>query len=215
MGGADDAGGDGLADAEGVADGEDDVTDAAGFGVAEGDDRWFIDTDLQDGEVGIRVGADEFGLGDATIGQGDLDFIGALDDVVIGQDIALWIDDDAGAEAGLHPFAGHTEAITEELFKYRIIHQGVGAFYYPGEGEDIDHRRLGCCDGIGIRGDELLTGGPLFMLGFFEFEAIRPIIQQARKEIENDKGRRQPEGGKLENEAECLIDTHSLKLSLH
>ena len=57
--------------------------------------------DLQHGQIGVRVGADDACLGGAPVGQGHLDFVGILDHVMVGQDVALLADDDAGAEAAL------------------------------------------------------------------------------------------------------------------
>ena len=60
-GGADDAHGHGLADAERVADGQRDITDADAFGAADGDRRQVLQVDLQHRKVGFRVAADHSG----------------------------------------------------------------------------------------------------------------------------------------------------------
>ncbi len=57
--GGDDAGGDGLGEAEGAADGEDPVADLCAVGVAEldGGER-LLGVDLDDGDVGVLIDAD-------------------------------------------------------------------------------------------------------------------------------------------------------------
>ena len=55
--------------------------------------------DLQHGDVGLGVGADQFGLELGAVGEIDLDLVGVGDDVVVGDDDALLgIDDEARAE---------------------------------------------------------------------------------------------------------------------
>ena len=55
--------------------------------------------DLQHRDVGLGVGADQFGLQLRAVGEIDLDLVGVGDDVVVGDDDALLgIDDEAGAE---------------------------------------------------------------------------------------------------------------------
>ena len=57
--------------------------------------------DLDDGEVGELVGADDLGVHHAAVVEGDLDLYRAFDDVVVGDDVAVRRDDDAGADAVL------------------------------------------------------------------------------------------------------------------
>ena len=54
--------------------------------------------DLQQGEVGGGVDADEGRLHGLAIREADLDLLGALDDVVVGDDVAVLVDHEAGAE---------------------------------------------------------------------------------------------------------------------
>jgi hypothetical protein len=60
--GGDDAGGDGLGEGEGAADGEDPVADLGAVGVAELDGGQRLGrVDLDDGDVGLGVDADDLG----------------------------------------------------------------------------------------------------------------------------------------------------------
>ena len=98
-GGRDDARGDGAAETEGVADrdhrlAEHDVTGAAELGGREA----LVRDDLEDGDVVLLVGADETGLVLATVEEADRDAVGAADDVVVRDHVALLVDDHAGAE---------------------------------------------------------------------------------------------------------------------
>ena len=52
-------------------------------------------------EVVLGLGADDRRLGLVAVGEGDLDALGAGDDVQVGQDGAVVDDDDAGADAAL------------------------------------------------------------------------------------------------------------------
>ena len=54
-----------------------------------------VDGQLQDGEVGVRILADDGRIGDAAVGELDPDRIGARDDVLVGDDGALRVDDHA------------------------------------------------------------------------------------------------------------------------
>ena len=59
--GADDAHGDGVFEAEGAAEGEDDLALADFVGVAEGEGREFRAGDFEDGDVGFAVESDDLG----------------------------------------------------------------------------------------------------------------------------------------------------------
>ena len=55
--------------------------------------------DLDDGQVGLHVAGEQFGDVTLAVGQGDVDLADAVDDVVIGDDVAAGVDDHAGAHA--------------------------------------------------------------------------------------------------------------------
>ena len=97
---ADDAGRQGAREAEGVADREDRVADGDCVGVAERQrrQRAGVRVDLQDGDVGRRIVADD-GRGDLVLaGERDLHLLRALDDVVVRDDVAGLVDHEARAE---------------------------------------------------------------------------------------------------------------------
>ena len=119
--GADDAHRHGLADAERVAHRQHDVADAHGVGVAERQRLQVGAIDLHDRQIARLIRADHLGLEAAAVGQLDVHLLGAVDDVVVGQDVAVGPDDDAGAQAAFTPL-GHLpaapalpELVAEEL----------------------------------------------------------------------------------------------------
>ncbi len=96
----DDAGGDGFAEAERIADRDDPIADArlmlGEFHVREG----LVGVDLDEGNVGLRVGADDLGLVFGAIVGGDLHGLGVFDDVVIGHRVAVGRNEEPRAFAG-------------------------------------------------------------------------------------------------------------------
>ena len=80
--------GHGLADAERVADGEHHVADAQRVGGAEGDRRQVLGVDAQHREVGLGIVADHLGEQLLAVVQRDLDLVGGLDHVVVGEHVA-------------------------------------------------------------------------------------------------------------------------------
>jgi hypothetical protein len=168
--GADDAAGDGeLEVAEGAAEGEDGLAGLETGGVAPGDGGEIVRVDLDDGEVGELVDADDLGVQDAAVMESDLDLRGSVDDVVVGDDVAVGRDDDAAAYAVLKLWllrylelaaavAAEAEELGEaggELLRVYALHAGaVGVdglgLGFGGDG-DVD-------DGWGDAGGELLHG---------------------------------------------------------
>ena len=84
----DDAAGHRLAHAEGIADGEHEVTHLERIGIAQrqGGKLLVRHVDLEHGEVGALVGEQHLGLELALVGQRHLDVGGVGDDVVVGDD---------------------------------------------------------------------------------------------------------------------------------
>ena len=127
--GGDDAAGHGLADAEGVSDGEHQVADLELVGIAKFEirQRLAARVDAQNGQVRAFVGADDDRLVLAAVGEHDGNLVGALDDVVVGDDEALGADDDAGPQRVLYAPAGrvqpHSETFTEEAAEEGIVEQ--------------------------------------------------------------------------------------------
>ena len=96
----DDAGGDGAAQAERIADRDHPVADArlvlGELHIGEG----LVGVDLDEGKIGLRIGADHLGLvGRAVVGL-DLHGLGVIDDVVIGHRVAVRRNEEARAFAG-------------------------------------------------------------------------------------------------------------------
>jgi len=136
-GGADDAHGDGLADAERIADGEGDVADLNDVAVGEGGGRELVGVNFQDGDVGLVVPSDDPGGELAAIGEFDLHLIGAFDDVVVGQDVAVFGYDHPGADSalfggGVPPGIGDSEEEAEGILG--SLHGGRAT----GRSEDLD-----------------------------------------------------------------------------
>src|SRR5262249_38263010 len=114
--GADDTRGDRMLEAEWVADGHHPFADAQLIGVAEGYSAEIGDVvDLDDGDIRLRVTAHDLRLVLLFILELDDDFVGVLDDVVVGEDVAVAIDDEAGAQAALLERALRQR--TKEAFK--------------------------------------------------------------------------------------------------
>ena len=99
--GADDADGGGAAEGERVADRDHGVADLDEIGVAEREraERAGVRLDLEDGDVGGRVGADHGRVQLLVAGEAHLDAPGARDDPVARDDVPGLVDHEAGAEA--------------------------------------------------------------------------------------------------------------------
>ena len=85
--------------AERAADRDDQLADLEGVGLAEGRGRQVRPVDLDDGEVGQGVDAVDGAGEDAAVLELDIELVAALDDVLVGQDPAVAVVDDAGADA--------------------------------------------------------------------------------------------------------------------
>jgi hypothetical protein len=63
------------------------------------------------------------------VGEFDAYVLGAVNDVVVGQNVAVRADDDAGAEAALDALLGArrllAQAVAEEVSEKGVIHEGV------------------------------------------------------------------------------------------
>ncbi len=153
-----------AAQAEGVADRQHPVADLRLVGIAEGNGRQrLVGADAQHGDVGARVGAQQFRADRGVVGQDDVDLVRAVDDVVVRHDDALRrIDDEAGAERLAAPlralrllraaFLAGTVAVEEvaEEFLERAARRSLRHFrrirpprprLHRLGGRDIDHRR--------------------------------------------------------------------------
>src|SRR5712692_8849019 len=118
----DDAHRHGLSHSERVADCKHDVADAQGIGVAESDRGDRPAFDLQDGDVGFRIGTDGFGFQFLTVNERYLDLVGRLDHVVIGENVSLGTHDHARAEA-CRALRFVLETVPEEMPEQRVVEE--------------------------------------------------------------------------------------------
>ncbi len=151
--------GDGLADAEGIADREHHVADQqlVRIGEVERCELLFRVLDAQHGQIGAAVLEHDLGLELALVGERNLDLVGALDDMVVGDDKPGSIDHHAGSERTLHLFgllAGHAE----EAAKNRIVEQRI-AHLHGLAGVDVHHRGLRALHDRRIGQPQLGAGG--------------------------------------------------------
>ncbi len=98
--GADDPRGDRVVQAERIADGKNPLTDVEVFGVAQlQDGQVDVGVDLDQRDIGARVGSDELGDVFFAVLERDPDFLRVFDYVIVGDDIAFLIQDEPGAKA--------------------------------------------------------------------------------------------------------------------
>ena len=130
--------GDGGLEAVGVADGDDELADLEGGGIAKGDggDAGAIRAD--DGEIGVGVFADQRGFHGAAVGEGNGEFAvaGVVDDVAVGEDEAIVGEKKAGAAAAV--LAGDVD-----------FHDGGGdGFDDAGDGLGVGVEKSGFGEGL-------------------------------------------------------------------
>ncbi|MCY1511233.1 hypothetical protein D9M68_456410 [compost metagenome] len=144
-----------MVEAEGRTDGQHPAAHLELVGLADLHDRQILALDLEQGDVGARIGTDQLGFELAAVGQAHDDFIGIGHHVVVGQDVAILGDDEAGTE-GLRlaltatlGIARHRRHVAlEELAQhgrqpFQVRHR-LGAARTLRQllpGADIDHRR--------------------------------------------------------------------------
>ncbi len=97
-------------------------------GVGEGQHRQTLGAgiDAQHGEIGARIGENEFSVELAAIRQHDLQTLRAFDDVIVGDDDAVRAHDDAGAQRTLYALARHPAEAAEEWIERALPHDAVG-----------------------------------------------------------------------------------------
>ena len=145
--------GDGMVEAEGIADGNHPVAGQQGVGVAERQRNVAplrLGTNQRD--VRLRIRPDDLGLRAGPVREDDLDLLHVLDDVVVGHDQAFLRDHEAGSQAGnreapgcrrlLRPLRA-TEGPSEELAKETAEREAqVGKrLHHRLRGVDVDHAR--------------------------------------------------------------------------
>ncbi len=159
----DDAGGDRAAEAERIADRDHPFAEAQFVGIAELDcDQRLWRLEFQHRKIGLLVDADQLGLDLGAVVHDDVDFVGVGNDVIVGDDDAGGIDDEAGAEriglarlqlsALVASLASRTTAILEKIVeeflerraRRQLRHRAPALAAALGldslRGRDVDHR---------------------------------------------------------------------------
>ena len=167
---ADDAGGDGEREAvaQRVAHREDPLAHALTIAVAKRRGGEAGGVDLQYRNIGIGVGADDLGGELTAVEQADGNLVGALDHMVVGEDVAVLGHDEPGTAALLElgPAAGLEERLhalrnTRVALRLRVLLLGMGRldehdagpdrFGHRGEGIAEVLQRRGAGNGRGLR----------------------------------------------------------------
>ena len=116
-GGTDDAAGHRLADAERIANREHHIADLEFVAVREFNRGQVRAIDLQHGDVGLRIFADNLGRKFASITERHLHLVGVFHDVIVGEQITVLGDDHAGAKPVLFGHGHIAPASAEESIK--------------------------------------------------------------------------------------------------
>ncbi len=140
--GAEDTAADGAAEAEGVAEGEDRFAEeevVVGSELDGGELLLVRGDEAEEGDVASGGADDGFGFELAAIGELDPDFGGALNDVEVSEDVAFFVDDDAGAEA--EAGAAGAVAVVEAVEFAKEFGEGVAIFddFFRGDIDDAGH----------------------------------------------------------------------------
>ena len=148
---AHDAGSHGLAQPEGIADGQHEIAHPQSIGVAERQRLEIVGLYLEHRDIGARIAADQLGLQPPPILERHHDLLGFLHHVVVAEHIAVpGIEDDARAcrdlRAGL---LGQPEEAAEE----RVLHHRVVLLRRAGQHRDVHHCRRDLLQQRGQRGD--------------------------------------------------------------
>ncbi len=143
--GADDPRRDGVLHAEGIADGQDPFSDLDLGRVAELGEGGGLGFDLDQGDVGLGVGPDDLGRIFVSLDGEDLDLLGVLDDVVVGQDVAVGADEEARSLHGrlefLGPLARAAEEALPEVVAGHVVRHAHHGLPLDLLAFDLDHGR--------------------------------------------------------------------------
>ena len=90
-----------LRQAVGITDSEDDVADAYLVGTAKRNRRKRAEIDFQKREVGLLVDPDDLWIGDPPVSQLQADVARQRDNVVVGDQVSLGVNDDGGTHPGI------------------------------------------------------------------------------------------------------------------
>ncbi len=210
-GGADDAERDRLTHPEGVADREHHVAHGERFGVPERDGRQRVEVDLEHRQIALGVGADLRGPHVAAVEQRDPDLVGAFDDVVVGEDVAVLAHDHAGAQAGLQAPARGAELLAEEAPEQRVVHERGDPLGDHLGAVDVDHRRGRPLHGVGVgqrhgsARSRLVGRGAR---GLAQLHHGPRLLEHARRDEEHDESSGQPGRDRLKEEAGEVARRH-------
>ncbi len=132
-----------LADAERIADRDDEIADLERVGIAHLEHRKIVAAlDAQHGEIGARIAQRDLGVELALVRQRDPHVGHVFDHVIVGHDQARRIDEDARPERLLHPLA-LVPAAAEEPLENRIVEQGIARRRLDPRRVDVDDRGRG------------------------------------------------------------------------
>ena len=109
---------------------------------------------LDQRDVGVRIGADPLGPQAPAVGQPHHDPVGALDHVMVGQDVAIRIDDEAGPGAAARTFTLALRRAAEEVGavgQRQSRRAGCGAADRARRRVDVDDRRIELLGDVGKR----------------------------------------------------------------
>jgi hypothetical protein len=149
---ADDALGGGAFQAERCTDSEHPLADLQAVGITEGHGRQPGGVDFQQGDVGLWVAADDLGRKFALVVQPDGDFFRPVHDVMVGDEIAVGGNDEAGTESlNRHALAATGHRRQRKLLEERrervvfiiLIREALhdrGRRFLAGD-RDVHHRR--------------------------------------------------------------------------
>src|SRR4029453_12636081 len=87
--------GEGVIELERRANRERKLTYAHRVAIAHLHNRQIFCVDLNDGDIGLFIGAHDPGWKIAAISQSHFDFISAFNDVKVGEDVTIWPNDEA------------------------------------------------------------------------------------------------------------------------
>ncbi len=134
-----------IAQAKGITDGDDKIAHFQFRGVAEGDLCELDGPHFEQREIRRLVDPHHFSLQIATVGQRDRDVAGVLDDMRIGEDVALARVQDHAGPGALELRSARAACLgdIEEPIERRISQQRIRrtAFRDGAASGDIDHRR--------------------------------------------------------------------------
>ncbi len=201
--GADDSGGNRGIQTERAAEGQNPVANLHSIGISElGDGQVVAGLDLDHGEVGVFVEAhDAASVFRGVAVERDLNFGGLIDDVIVGEDEAFFVDNDAGAETafGVGTFVRLLQKAIEEIFEGIALAAlgflaAFGLLHDLGGGNVYDRRTdffgdggegIGKHDGIGQR--EQLRAGSALVVGGLGVAGDHGADQDADAKSESDE----------------------------